>query len=210
MCEIRRKGGKELIRGTQNLFGDAANKYMIVISMLETWAKKRGFQRFIPSALVEPALFDNQLGNNRVFTVKGQGDRDMILLPEVTAVARKAFNEGWNKSLAKPVQLFYTSRCYRYDRPQRGRWREFTQFGIEIMPSEFTTVNLLREALISTGLKFELKPGVKRGLAYYNDDGFEAWSGGLQIAGGGPYKEGAGWAIGVERLMLCLEEQGEF
>jgi histidyl-tRNA synthetase len=55
-------------------------------------------------------------------------------------------------------------------------------------------------------------PAVKRGLTYYVEDGFEVERGRLgaqkQVAGGGRYTEGVGWAIGLERLLLALTSPG--
>lgn len=58
-------------------------------------------------------------------------------------------------------------------------------------------------------LEYEFVPSVKRGLSYYTEDGFEVECSNLgaqkQVAGGGRYSEGIGWAIGVDRLILALE-----
>jgi len=62
--------------------------------------------------------------------------------------------------------------------------------------------------LDGVGVDYELDREVKRGLAYYVEDGFEAKCSKLgaqkQIAGGGRYAEGIGWAIGLDRLLLAL------
>lgn len=190
-----------MVRGTRNLLGAEADALAAAIAKLEAWAQRNGFQRFIPSALVEAELFTGQVGDNRTFNFTDLGGRSLMLLPEVTGVVRREYRETWSRALPKPVSLYYTARCYRYDRPQRGRYREFTQFGIEQLPARLDMLELLRDCLRGRR-EIEFRAGVKRGLAYYNADGFEAWAGGLQIAGGGAYAEGAGFAIGVERLLL--------
>jgi len=57
------------------------------------------------------------------------------------------------------------------------------------------------------GVSYQLNDAVKRGLSYYVEDGFEVECEQLgaqkQVAGGGRYAEGIGWAIGVERLLLA-------
>lgn len=59
----------------------------------------------------------------------------------------------------------------------------------------------------ATGVSWQLVEAVKRGLSYYVEDGFEAVCEQLgaqkQVAGGGRYAEGIGWAIGMERLLLA-------
>lgn len=125
------------------------------------------------------------------------------------------WNEEWRNRVAWPLRVFYIQRCYRYERPQAGRYREFTQAGIEILggqgkgDAEEANASLLA-CLDKLGVAYTLNPAVKRGLTYYVEDGFEAEVGYLgaqkQIAGGGRYKEGIGWAIGVDRVMLALEK----
>ncbi len=196
-----------IVRGTRNLLGLDAEDLTRLTRLLEENCYNEGFKRFIPSSLGDAALFGG-MGDNRMFAFKDLGGRDLVLIPEVTAIARQEYRDSWEKTMPKPVKLFYASRCYRYDKPQRGRYREFTQFGIEVLgPGEVNVRDLLARNLDSTGLTFELRDGVKRGLGYYIEEGFEAWADGMQIAGGGRYAEGAGWAIGVERLLLALEAQ---
>lgn len=197
------------IRGTHNLIGKEADEYLRMIEDLEDCAMRLGFERFIPSSLVSGAIFENQMGDNRVFKIEGSlsGGEEVILLPEVTAVVRQEYKKHWKKTMPKPVEIFYTSRCYRYDRPQRGRYREFTQFGMEQMPADYAgNMGTILKSIMIEFLgynNFEFRKGVKRGLGYYNADGFEVWANGLQIAGGGPYEEGEGFAIGVERLLIA-------
>jgi histidyl-tRNA synthetase len=196
------------VRGTRNLIGKEAEKFHAFACRLESWALSCGFARYIPSSLAIPELYANQMGDNRMFQFATPGDHRVVLIPEVTAIARHEYRTTWSKTMPKPVCLFYTSRCYRYDRPQRGRWREFTQFGVEQMPLEMDMCALLRECLSAVGLgrsQVDVRSGVKRGLGYYVEDGFEAWAQGMQIAGGGRYEEGAGFAMGVERTLMVLE-----
>lgn len=147
-----------------------------------------------------------------MWTFKDKGERDVCLIPEVTGIIQELYHSGWGKTLPKPIKLFYVSRCYRYDRPQKGRYREFTQFGIEILGKydQEECINLLIKCLDSFGLRYKFVPSVKRGLTYYTEDGFEVECETLgaqkQIAGGGKYSEGIGWAIGVDRLVLALAE----
>lgn len=195
------------VRGTRNLFGAEAHRLRNVQHALEEIALRQGYQPFIPSCLAEHALFAGNVGANRMYEFTDLGGRELVLIPEVTAIARQEFRESWSKSLPKPVRLFYTSKCWRYDRPQRGRYREFTQFGLECMPDVGEVLGLLPRFLESIGLlNFELR-ALRRDQAYYTDGGAEAWVAGMQVAGGGPYAEGAGWAIGIERLVLALDEQ---
>lgn len=165
--------------------------------------------------ICEQQIFVDKAGPEilgQMYTFKDKGNRDICLLPEVTAVVQKMFNEDWNAYMKKPVRVFYVQRCYRYERPQAGRYREFTQVGIERLGGDREegrreVIEILKKCLAQFPVEYRLNESVKRGLNYYVEDGFEVEVDTLgaqkQIAGGGGYKEGVGWAIGLDRLLLC-------
>lgn len=198
-----------MVRGTRLLMGPEARELMDVVAQLRLVVEKRGFEPILVSALAEHELFAGQLGDNRMFELDATlSGRREVLLPEVTAVLRREYRDSWSKDRPKPVRLWYAQRCYRYDRPQRGRWREFWQFGVEHLGAEWPeALEVLMQCLEAAGLRaFEVRKDVERGMAYYNAKGFEVWKNGLQVAGGGSYPEGVGWAIGVDRLILTRRE----
>ena len=67
-----------------------------------------------------------------MYAFKDKGDREIALRPEMTAPVIRAFVNGMG-SYPKPIKLFYFGQCFRYERPQAGRYREFFQFGSEII-----------------------------------------------------------------------------
>ena len=170
----------------------------------------------------EQETFINKAGREilgQMYAFKDKGDRDICLIPEVTAIIQELWKQGWSKTFPKPTKLFYVSRCYRYDKPQAGRYREFTQFGVEILggraPDDATE---LKEVMFKCLEKisianYEYKSSVKRGLNYYIEDGFEVEIASLgaqkQVAGGGRYDSGIGFAFGVDRLLLSKELSNE-
>jgi histidyl-tRNA synthetase len=146
-----------------------------------------------------------------MYAFADKADRPICLVPEITALIQECWREQWSKSEKRPMRVFYMARCYRYDRPQRGRYREFTQVGVELLggrpPDDRREVeDLLVQILDEIRVDYTLDRNVRRGLAYYIEDGFEARCASLgaqqQIAGGGRYAEGIGWAIGLDRLLL--------
>ena len=148
-----------------------------------------------------------------MWTFKDRGDRDVCLIPEVTAIIQETYNNSWTRK-PKPVKVFYVNRCYRYERPQKGRYREFTQFGIEILgwknpDDKIEAMTLLEKCFKEFDVNWQLSESVKRGIGYYVEDGFEVECPDLgaqkQVAGGGRYAEGIGWAIGIDRLMLAIK-----
>lgn len=153
-----------------------------------------------------------------MWTFKDQGNRSCCLIPEVTGVLQEMFNKNWfYEYKKKPLKIFYVNKCYRYEKPQKGRYREFTQFGIEILGGKDRDLytkeskELLNKVLsMFDNLDYKYNDSVVRGLGYYQENGFEVECDNLgaqkQIAGGGKYKEGVGWAIGIDRLLLALKK----
>lgn len=170
-----------------------------------------GFDEVIVPAIWNEETFTDKVGtenSNMMWRFKDKGDRNVCLIPEVTGLLQETWRDTWSKQY-KSRNIFYVARCYRYERPQKGRYREFTQFGIEMLGSNDTeqAIQLLRDCLNLFDVDYELDVSAKRGLSYYTTDGFEARVESLgaqkQIAGGGSYAEGVGWAIGVDRLILA-------
>ena len=118
------------------------------------------------------------------------------------------------------MRLWYFERCWRYEKPQEGRHREFLQFGMEVInPSSDNVVAELieiAERMIALRTRnYVVQTAVKRGLDYYTADGFEISIPSLgaqkQVLGGGRYRQGVGFAIGFDRLMLCPSSaEGQF
>lgn len=178
-----------------------------------------GFEEVIVPAIWEQQTFIDKAGPeivSQMWAFNDKGDRPVCLIPEVTGVIQETWRDSWSKYKKAPYKIFYVSRCYRYEKPQAGRYREFTQLGVEILgpkPTDYReeAVASLQKVLSSfDSLQYTLNTSVKRGLSYYIEDGFEASVEALgaqkQIAGGGSYAEGCGWAIGVDRLLLALGE----
>lgn len=144
--------------------------------------------------------------DNRLFTLG-----KMALLPEVTNYIRAAGPQrlGANK-------VFYVARCFRDETTTDAeRLREFTQVGVEVLGDNALDCRKVARKDAITLLKrllpegtWRLDDGVPRGLNLYDgsNKAFEATATGTrkQLLGGGPYEGGAGWALGLERLMSAL------
>jgi histidyl-tRNA synthetase len=163
--------------------------------------------------------FINKAGGSdildQMWTFSDKKGRPVCLIPEATAI----FQEIGADLLAgaREAMFFYVARCYRYERPQSGRYREFTQLGFEYLTREpekalAKSRELCLRFLDRLGLAYELDSNATRGLSYYlNGEGFEVRCPVLgaqkQVVGGGAYREGAGFGIGLERLVLALQRQ---
>jgi histidyl-tRNA synthetase len=75
-----------------------------------------------------PAIVDE------MYVFEDKGGRSMSLRPEMTAAVMRLYADKLTHS-PKPVRVFYTGPCFRYERPQKGRYREFFQFGAELIGS---------------------------------------------------------------------------
>jgi len=208
-----------MIKGTHILLDDDAEKYLDVIDKLRNSAKSLNYKEIIVPALWETELFIEKAGEDirkQIYNFQDKAGREICLIPEVTAIVQKMYKESWNRVYKKPVRLFYVAKCYRYEKPQSGRYREFTQFGVELLggknPDDREEINnVVKTMLDAVGLvEYNWNDMVKRGLNYYVEDGFEIECPCLgaqkQVLGGGRYDCGIGFAWGVDRLLLALQK----
>lgn len=204
-----------MLRGTRIITGKEAQSYTETIDTLRVAAMFAGFEEVIVPAIWEQSTFVEKAGEEilgQMYTFQDKKGRDICLIPEVTAIIQEEFRTNW-KYVKKPIKVFYVSRCYRYERPQAGRYREFTQFGVELIYDKdqnyadylATLAQVMLGRII--GNNYEFKDSVKRGLSYYTEAGFEIECPILgaqkQVLGGGRYAEGIGFAIGIDRLVLA-------
>ena len=200
------KGTRILFKETAKLKRELINK---MIDILESY----GYEEMMIPVIQKSETFFKKVGDenqNMMYNFKDLGDRDLCLAPEYTAVVQLVGKEKFKYQ--KDVKLFYIGECFRGERPQSGRYRQFTQFGVEVLnPSKDYSYELLEIAkkMIETmTINYEVNLDATRGLDYYKDGkGFEIACPELgaqkQICGGGEYEGGAGFAIGLDRLMLC-------
>ena len=200
-------------KGTRILFKETAKLKRKLINKMIDILESYGYDEMMIPVIQKSETFAKKVGDenqNMMYTFKDLGDRDLCLAPEYTAVVQLVGKEKFKYQ--KDVKLFYIGECFRGERPQAGRYRQFTQFGVEILnPSKDYSDDLLEIAkkMIETmTTNYEVNLDATRGLDYYKDGkGFEIACPELgaqkQICGGGKYEGGAGFAIGLDRLMLC-------
>lgn len=200
-------------KGTRIVFGETArNKRRLLNQMIEIM-ESYGYQEMMIPVIQLTETFASKVGeenNNMMYTFTDRGNRDICLAPEYTAVVQQLANETFK--MTKNVKLFYIGECFRGEKPQASRWRQFTQFGVEVInPTEDYTNELLEIATKLIELvtdNYEVNLDATRGLDYYTGGkGFEISCPELgaakQICGGGSYEGGVGLAIGVDRLLNC-------
>ncbi len=106
--------------------------------------------------------------NKEMYTFIDKGDRSITLKPEGTAGVARAFVENGMNSYAMPVKLYYLTPCFRYERPQAGRLREFHQFGVETLGA--VTPDIDAETILFAKTFLE-KVGIKNLTLYINSIG---------------------------------------
>ncbi|MCS7200631.1 MAG: histidine--tRNA ligase [Patescibacteria group bacterium] len=130
-------------RGMRDVFGDESDFYLKIRDLITNFSVLNGF-RYVETPLVENIkTFTSSLGESsdvvskEMFVIKGKEKGDVLVLrPEGTAgVIRAYFENGW-QNFTQPVSVFYLGKMFRRERPQYGRLREHTQWGIEIINSE--------------------------------------------------------------------------
>jgi histidyl-tRNA synthetase len=199
-------------KGTRILLG---NEKRAGVNRMCNHLIERGYEEILIPIIQYQETFNGKVGaenNNMMFNFTDRGNRELCLSPEYTAVVQKLSSTTFK--FQKDVKLFYVQECFRGENPQAGRYRQFTQFGVEIInPSKDYTEELIStatELLVLFGISdSNVDRSVKRGLDYYKDGkGFEITLDSLgsskQICGGGEYDGGIGFAIGIDRLLNAL------
>ena len=124
-------------RGTRDFLPDELEKRRSYENVLRGVAHRFGFREIETPIFEDAELFILRSGPGvmkELYNFKDKGDRDIALRPEMTAPVIRAFVNGMG-SYPKPIKVFYFGQCFRYERPQAGRYREFFQFGAEIIGS---------------------------------------------------------------------------
>lgn len=129
-------------------------------------ARTWGYREVATPTFEELDLFTIRSGEGiigEMYVFEDKGGRSLALRPELTApVLRMFVNEG--RSLTKPIKWCYYADCYRYERPQKGRYRQFWQFGIELIGvdsamADAEVIMVADDLLRAAGVKFTLKIG---------------------------------------------------
>ena len=200
-------------KGTRILFAETAKSKRVLLNDMIEILESYGYQEIMIPIIQKQETFASKVGDenqNMMYNFKDRGNRDLCLSPEYTAIVQQLASD--RMKFDKDVKMFYIGECFRGENTQAGRWRQFTQFGVEVLnPSKDYSSEMIEIAqkLIELVTKnYELNTDATRGLDYYNGGkGFEIACTELgaakQICGGGSYKGGLGFAIGVDRLLLC-------
>src|ERR1700742_4319288 len=126
------------IRGTQDMLGEQAQRFTQVVETFERVRKLYGFNRIETPVFEATAVFSRSLGettdvvSKEMYTFEDRGGDSLTLRPEFTAgIARAYLTEGWQQFA--PLKVANHGPLFRYERPQKGRFRQFHQLDAEII-----------------------------------------------------------------------------
>ncbi len=131
----------QAVRGTQDMLGDFADRFAHVVETFERVRRLYGYKR-IEVPVIEPtAVFARSLGettdvvSKEMYSFEDRGGESITLRPEFTAgIARAYITNGWQQYA--PLKVATHGPLFRYERPQKGRYRQFHQLDAEVLGSD--------------------------------------------------------------------------
>ncbi|MFX1364839.1 MAG: histidine--tRNA ligase [Promethearchaeota archaeon] len=136
---MSKKFSKEPLRGMKDFYPPALREYNWIIETLKDVVERYGYEEY-RTPQIEPieifaAKSSNELVNEQSFIVEKKKGERLILIPELTpSLARMVAKKS--QELKKPIRWFCIPTCFRYERPQKGRRREFKQPNVDILGEE--------------------------------------------------------------------------
>lgn len=155
-------------RGTRDLLPETQAYFDYVERVFESVVRSAGFSKITTPVFEDTNLFIRGVGQNtdlvdkEMYTFKDRSENSLTLRPEGTAPIVRAYLEDGMQSWPQPVKLYYFEPMYRYDRPQAGRYREFWQFGFEMIGDKSALADAI---VITTAFRVYEKLGLKDTLS---------------------------------------------
>ncbi|NHN87041.1 histidine--tRNA ligase [Acetobacter conturbans] len=150
------------VRGTHDLIGEDQRRHAHVVETARQVTSLYGFEEWATPIFEETGVFSRSLGDTsdvvskEMYTFTDRGGDSLTLRPEGTAaVCRALVTNGLTQSL--PQKVFYAGPMFRYERPQKGRYRQFYQIGAELIgPGEpladAEAITMGRDVLAALGI----------------------------------------------------------
>ncbi len=153
-------------RGTRDFLPDDMERRRKIESIMRKTAESYGYREVCTPTFEHLELFTTKSGEgiiNEMYVFKDKSGRELALRPELTAPVMRMFvNEC--SVMARPLRFYYFANCFRYERPQKGRYREFWQFGVELIGSnsylaDAEVISLAYNILRKLRINFSLQIG---------------------------------------------------
>jgi len=148
------------VKGMQDLLPGKFLEARKIVGTIKECFESFGYQP-IELPIIEPLelhlIKTGEEVKSKMYTFKDKADRDLCLRPELTASVVRAYINNL-KTEPKPLKLYYVGPAFRYDRPQKGRYRQFTHAGVELfgssdVRSDAEIIYMAARALDMIGLK---------------------------------------------------------
>ena len=142
----------EQVKGTRNLYGLEAQKYLYIYDIFRRSFNTYGYDLIELPTIEHKELFDKSIGENseivtkQMYEFKDKGNRDLVLRPEATASVVRFHNEFFKNESKK---YSYFGKMFRYENPQKNRYREFVQAGAEIVGTidDYSNLQILKTSI---------------------------------------------------------------
>jgi histidyl-tRNA synthetase len=153
-------------RGTRDFLPDEMEARRAIEWDMREVARRWGYREVCTPEFEDLELFTMRSGDGiieEMYVFEDKGGRKLALRPEITAaVIRMFINEA--KVAPKPLRWCYFADCFRYERPQKGRYRQFWQFGVELIGADTAladaeVIMLAADMLDTAGVTYDLKVG---------------------------------------------------
>ena len=153
-------------RGTRDFLFDEMQERKEAQSILRNIFENYGYREVKTPLFEELKLFTTKSGEeivDQLYNFKDKSNRELTLRPEITAPIARLYLNELEKTAIKPIKLYYYGSCFRYERPQKGRFRQFWQFGCELIGAnspqgEAEVIALCNDAVNSLGITTPLLP----------------------------------------------------
>jgi len=151
-------------KGTKDSMPKDSYKFQYIEREFYELCRRYGFREVRTPMFESTELFNRGVGETtdivqkEMYTFEDLGHRSITLKPEGTSPAVRAFIESHDYAEMQPTKYYYDTPCFRYERPQAGRLREFHQFGVE----NFGTPDMMADAeVIALASDFIRKVGIE-------------------------------------------------
>lgn len=147
-------------RGTRDFGPEEMGRRRYIEGIMRKTAETFGYREIMTPTFEHSELYTERSGEairNEMYTFKDKSDRELALRPELTMPAIR-FYANELTHMSKPIKIYYSTNCFRYERPQSGRFREFWQFGAETIgggeyEADAEIIALAVECIRNSGLK---------------------------------------------------------
>ena len=161
-------------RGTKDVVPAESYKWHYIEDKIRDVCKRFGYKEVRIPVFEHTEVFERGVGDTtdvvekEMYTFNDKGGRSITLRPEGTSGTVRCFLENNLYADVQPTKMYYNLSCYRYEKPQAGRLREFHQFGVEAFGSPDSSIDA---EVISMAITFLKELGVKDLKLYLNSIG---------------------------------------